>query len=245
MFLALAVPGVLIAAISKAGFGGAASFVATPLLAMAIDPAIALGLLLPLLMVMDAAGLRAYWRQWSWAAARPVLAGAVPGLLLAAAVFRATDPDVIRFLIGTIAIAFTAFQGAVAAGLVPPRRSAAGPGFGRAAGAAAGFTSFVAHAGGPAAIIFLLSQNLTKTAFQATTVLIFSAINLAKAGLYAGLGVFSADLLLAALALVPVALLGAWLGVRAHRVIAERHFFALTYTLLLASGAKLIWDALS
>ncbi len=245
VFLAFAVPGILIAGISKAGFGGAASFVATPILAIVVDPGVALGLLLPLLMVMDGAGLRAYWRQWSLPHARALLVGAVPGMAMAAAIYRVTDPDVFRLLIGVIALAFAGFQGAVALGLVPRRRTPLPVGVGRAAGAAAGFTSFVAHAGGPAALIYLLSQGLSKTAFQATTVLVFTAINVAKAGLYAGLGVFTADLLLTALALVPVALAGAWLGVRAHRLIRERDFYLLTYALLAGSGVKLIWDALA
>ena len=245
VFLAFAVPGILIAGISKAGFGGAASFVATPILAIVVDPGIALGLLLPLLMVMDAAGLKAYWRQWSLPHARALILGALPGLAVAAAIYRFTDPDLFRLLIGVIALAFVAFQAAVAAGWVPPRRAPLSVGVGRAAGAAAGFTSFVAHAGGPAALIYLLSQGLSKTAFQATTVLVFTTINVLKAGLYAGLGVFSADLLLAALVLAPVALVGAWLGVRAHRMIRERNFYLLTYALLLGSGVKLIWDALA
>ena len=41
------------------------------------------------------------------------------------------------------------------------------------------------------------------------------------------------------------ALLGAWLGVKAHRLVPERAFFALTYVLLSATGVKLISDGLT
>jgi len=41
-----------------------------------------------------------------------------------------------------------------------------------------------------------------------------------------------------------LALLGAWLGVRAHRAVPERAFFAITYVVLTVTGAKLVIDAL-
>jgi uncharacterized membrane protein YfcA len=46
------------------------------------------------------------------------------------------------------------------------------------------------------------------------------------------------------LILAPFALLGAWIGVRAHRIMPERAFFAVTYVLLTITGIKLIWDGL-
>ncbi|MEL6887770.1 MAG: sulfite exporter TauE/SafE family protein, partial [Pseudomonadota bacterium] len=46
-------------------------------------------------------------------------------------------------------------------------------------------------------------------------------------------------------ALAPFALLGAWLGVKAHHMVPERAFFALTYVLLVVTGTKLIWDGLT
>ncbi len=48
------------------------------------------------------------------------------------------------------------------------------------AGCVGGFTSFVSHAGGPPVAVYLLAQRLDKTMYQATTVLTFWAINIAK-----------------------------------------------------------------
>ena len=113
------------------------------------------------------------------------------------------------------------------------------------AGVVAGFTSFVSHAGGPPAAAYLLSQRLDKTTFQATTVLTFWVYNIVKFVPYAFLGIFTAETLLIDLVLAPVAVFGAWLGVRAHRIVSERAFFAVTYVLLTLTGGKLIWDALT
>ena len=91
----------------------------------------------------------------------------------------------------------------------------------------------------------LLGQGLGKTTYQATTVITFFAINILKAGPYAMLGLFPAETLKVCLYLAPAALFGAWIGVKAHRMIPERPFFAITYVLLTITGTKLIFDALT
>ena len=242
---AVACLGVFIAGVSKGGFGSGASFVAAPLLTIFVAPAVALAVLLPVLMVVDLATLRPYWRKWHAQSALLLCLGALPGVALGALIYRASDPDVIRFLIGTIALAFLAFQLARRRGWGAGSVWQAPRWLGLTAGSIAGFTSFVSHAGGPPVTVYLLHRSLTKTEFQATTVLVFWLVNIAKVGPYAALGLFDAALLWTAAALAPVALFGAWVGVRAHRMVAEHVFFGVTYGLLAIAGTKLIYDALS
>ena len=75
--------------------------------------------------------------------------------------------------------------------------------------------------------------------------LVFWVLNIVKFVPYAFLGMFTAQTFLANLYLAPFALLGTWIGVRAHHVVPERLFFAITYVLLLVTGGKLIWDGLT
>ncbi|MCV6585768.1 MAG: sulfite exporter TauE/SafE family protein [Marinibacterium sp.] len=244
-FLAVAIPAVFFAGVSKGGFGSGAAFVSGVLLAVIIDPKAAIGLMLPLLMLIDLANLRPYWRRWSWPDARLLILGGVPGIALGVALFRVADDDLLRLLIGGISLLFVAWQLVRAAGLVQPSARRLPPWAGLFAGVLTGFTSFVSHAGGPPAAIYLLSQRLDKTTYQASTVLVFWAINIAKFVPYAVLGLFTWETGLANLILAPVAVAGAWAGVRLHHVVPERLFFGLTYVLLTATGAKLIWDALA
>lgn len=244
LFFAVAVPAVLFAGVSKGGFGSGAAFAATPILALVVDPGLALGFMLPLLMLMDAGLLRPYWGRWDGAAARLLILGGLPGVALGALVWRAVDPDIFRLLIGAVALGFVAFRLSRATGLLTLSPRPVGALGGLLAGFTAGFTSFVSHAGGPPAAVYLLLRGTTKTAFQATTVITFWAINIAKVIPFLFLGIFTTETAIAGLALAPVALLGAWIGVRAHRLIPERAFFGLTYVLLTMTGTKLVWDAL-
>jgi len=233
------------AGVSKGGFGSGAAFASAAILALVVPPGTALGIMLPLLMLIDAATLKPYWRQWSWPDARLLLLGGLPGVALGAWLYRHADADLFRLLIGAIALIFVIWQIARRAGAIRPAGKPLPDWAGAASGLVAGFTSFVSHAGGPAVAVYLLSKRSSKTRFQATTVLVFGLLNVAKALPYGFLGIFSRETLLFGLAMAPFALFGAWLGVKAHRLVPERTFFAITYVLLTLTGSRLIWEALT
>ncbi len=240
----VAIPAVIVAGISKGGFGSGTAFASASILALVLTPGQALGIMLPLLMLIDAATLRPYWRKWSWPDAGLLILGGLPGVALGDWLYRSAEPDLLRLLIGGISVGFVLWQLARARGLVRPAARPLPPWAGAVAGVVTGFTSFVSHAGGPPAAVYLLSRKLDKTRYQGTTVLLFWAINIAKAVPYAALGMFTAETAKAGLILAPFALIGAWIGVRAH-MLPERTFFAVTYVLLTATGSKLIWDGLT
>lgn len=244
-FFAVACPAAIFAGISKGGFGSGAAFVSAAILAILYDPGTALAVMLPLLMLIDLATLGPYWRKWNLRDALLLIAGGLPGVALGALLFRVADADLLRLLIGGISLAFVLWQLARARGWVQLSARSLPASAGLTAGVAAGFTSFVSHAGGPPVAVYLLTQGLSKTAYQATTVLVFWAINIAKFIPYAFLGLFTWQTTMANLALAPFAVLGAWLGVRAHGWVSERVFFGLTYVLLTLTGTKLVWDALT
>jgi uncharacterized membrane protein YfcA len=244
-FFLVAVPAAFIAGVAKGGFGGGPAFAATALMALIMPPATALGIMLPLLMVADLATLRPFWKQWDTAAAKALIYGGLPGVVLGAVLYKVANADVLRVLIGVISLVFVAFQIGRARGWFAPPKAPLGPGVGLFAGVVSGFTSFISHAGGPPAAMYLLSKGMGKTTYQATTVLAFWAINAMKAMPYAFLGVFTLDTFKADLILVGPILLGCAVGVYAHRALPEHVFFKITYALLLTAGGKLIYDGLT
>ncbi|WP_417241927.1 sulfite exporter TauE/SafE family protein [Celeribacter sp.] len=244
-FFAFAIPAVIFAGMSKGGFGSAAAFAATPFLALILTPGQAVGLMLPLLMIMDVTAIRVFWRKWDWPVARQLIIGAVPGIALGGVLYGIASPDVFRFLIGVVAIGFVIYQGAKAKGWIPQPKVRMGAKGGLFWGAVTGFTSFISHAGGPPAAVYLLSQKMDKTTYQATSVIVFWAVNLLKFIPYFMVGIFSADTFKADAMLFPFAILGVLAGAYLHHKMSDRLFFALAYIFLVVTGSKLIFDALT
>jgi uncharacterized membrane protein YfcA len=110
-------------------------------------------------------------------------------------------------------------------------------------GALAGFTSFIAHAGGPPFQVFVLPQKLPKAEFAGTATILFAVINVAKIGPYQALSPYSMDDLTKAAVLVPFALVGTFLGAYLTRRIADVWFFRLVQMGLFLVSLKLMADA--
>lgn len=244
-FFLIAGPAVIFAGVSKAGFGSGAAFASATILALVVEPGLALGVMLPLLMLIDVSSLKPYWRKWSTPDVTLLVVGGLPGVVVGALLYRVASPDLFRLLIGGVAVGFVLWQLLLASRLLNLARKRMPDWAGVAWGVVVGFTTFVSHAGGPPAAVFLLTRGLNKTQYQASTVLLFWVLNIAKFFPYAALGMFTAQTFLANIVLAPFALLGTWIGVKAHRIVPEPLFFGLTYVLLMVTGTKLIWDGLT
>lgn len=243
-FYLLAVIAILIVGISKGGFGGGLGMVAVPLMSLVISPFDAAAILLPMLCIMDVAGLRAYWKRWDPQNLWIILPGGILGVLVATLTYRWVDEQMLRLLIGVIAVAFALNYYSQAWRRERPARQAS-----RVSGgfwsAVAGFTSFSAHAGGPPISVYLLPQRLDKTLFVGTTVVFFAFVNYIKLVPYALLGQFRPEILLNALLLAPVAVAGVYLGLWLHHHLSERWFYRLCYALLLLTGLRLLQQGLA
>ncbi|SFJ34429.1 sulfite exporter TauE/SafE family protein [Celeribacter neptunius] len=244
-FYLFAIPAVLFAGMSKGGFGSAAAFAATPFLALILTPGQAVGLMLPLLMVMDVTAVKVFWRKWDLHVAGVLILGAIPGIVIGALLYGIADPSVFKLLIGIVAVGFVLWQLAKARRWIKPPKAELGTGAGLFWGAVTGFTSFISHAGGPPAAVYMLSKRMDKTTYQASSVLTFWAVNLMKVVPYGFVGIFSKETLIADLTLIPAAVVGVLCGAWMHHKVPERLFFGLAYVFLVLTGTKLIWEALA
>ena len=231
----IAAPGVLFAGLSKGGFGSGVAFVSAVILALIIEPFEALAIILPLLMLIDLVTLRPYWGVWNFADAKVLILGGIPGIALGALLFQVVDADIFRLLIGAVSLGFVLWSVLQVRSSVHDHRRPWPDWIGVLLGSVTGFTSFVAHAGGPPAAIFLLSRQRRKTEYQATTVLVFWVLNIVKFCCYFWLGMMSLQSGLVGILLAPFALAGAYLGVYAHGIIPERLFFKLAFFCCAAS----------
>lgn len=240
IFYAAAIPAVLLTGISKGGFGSALGGIGVPLMALAISPVHAAAILLPVLCFMDLVGLRVYFRKWDSVNLRIMLPGAVIGVAIGTLTFGMLSDDAIRILIGAIAVAFT-LNNWLGLGA---RQQAAGRSVvkGTFWSAVSGLTSFLAHAGGPPAMIYMLPQRLDKITYVATISIFFLFLNAIKLVPYAWLGQFSAANLGTSLVLAPLVPLGVWLGLWLQNRINTVWFYRIAQACLLGTGLQLIWQ---
>jgi uncharacterized protein len=242
-FYLVAVPAVVITGISKGGFGGGLGILAVPMMALVVSPAQAAAILLPVLILMDLIGVRAYWRRYDAHALAVMLPGAVVvGIALGGLALGLLDARATRLIVGAIALAFVAPYYLGGGELAPARAPNAW--LGALCGGLGGFTSTVAHAGSPPAGLYLLPLKMDKTRFVATNVVLFAAINLLKLVPYAAVGEFNAANLLTALVLAPLAPASMIAGMRLHHRIEPWTFYRLCYAFVAITGLKLVYDAL-
>jgi uncharacterized membrane protein YfcA len=246
LFYLVAIPAVLLVGISKGGFGAALGGIGVPIMALAISPVHAAAILLPVLCFMDLVGVRAYYRKWDTENLKILLPGALIGIVIGALSFGMLSEGMIRILIGAIAVIFTlnAWLGTwlrSAASQQPTQKSVVKGTFWSGV---SGLTSFLAHAGGPPVMVYLLPQRMDKTSYVATISVFFLFVNAAKLLPYAMLGQFSSDNLATSLVLAPLVPLGVWLGLWLQDRVSTAWFYRISQTGLFATGLQLVYQGI-
>ncbi len=244
-FYAVAVPAVLLFGIAKGGFGGGLGVAAVPLMALVISPVQAAGILLPLLCLMDLFALRAFRGHLNPGLQRALLPGAVLGIAIGTLAFGYMSASAIRVILGVIAIVFTLNHWAGLSERIAGHVRRAGTPVAVTSGAVAGFTSFIAHSGGPPLNMYLLTQGMNRTLFVGTTVLFFAVVNYVKLVPYGFLGQLDTGNLMTSLVLSPLAPAGIAIGVWLHNRVSDRLFFQVAYTFLFIVGLRLLYDGLT
>ena len=243
LFYAAAIPALLVFGISKAGFGTGLGILSVPLIALTIPASQAAAIMLPILCVMDLAALWAYRGQWSRENMKIMLPGGFAGIVLGALTFRYVNEAGLKIMLGAIAIGFLLQRWLGKASLAESTKPA--PGKGYFWSALSGYTSTLAHAGGPPMSIYLLPQKMDKALLVGTTVVFFAIVNYIKIIPYTLLGLFDSSNLATSAGLAPVGLLGIFCGVWFRKTIPELLFYRLCYAFLFVAGMKLLYDGLS
>jgi hypothetical protein len=240
-FYAVAIPAVVLMGLSKSGFGAGFGALAVPLMAMTVPVPQAAAIMLPLLAVMDALGLATFLREFDRGLIKLILPAGLLGTVVGTLLFGALPAKVVAGVVGAITLAFLAIRVAF-----PPRADAPPPPkwLGFALGTTSGFTSFVAHAGGPPINFYVLPLKLPPVTFTATMAVFFAAVNTSKWIPYAWLGLIDGRNMLTSLALAPFAPVGVWLGVKVVRRIQPHTFYRLLYAGMFLTGIKLLWDGI-
>jgi uncharacterized membrane protein YfcA len=238
--LALACVGAVLVGLAKGGLPAVGSL-AVPVLALAMSPVTAAGLLLPVYVVSDWIGIWLYRHKFSAPNLKILIPAALGGVGLGWATASTLPDAAITLLIGLMGIGFclNVWLGKKRDTLPRPPDVPSGLLW----GTLAGFTSFVSHSGAPPFQIYVLPQRLEKLVFAGTSTILFAFINAAKLYPYWQLGQLGGGTIQSALLLIPMAVASTVAGYALTRIISEKAFFAFVQISLFAVSLKLTTDA--
>lgn len=241
-FYAVAVPAVILLGVSKSGFGAGFGSLAVPMMALAVTVPEAAAILMPLLFVMDVLGMAAFRKDFDLALLRHILPFGVLGIVIGALLFKVLQAHTVAAIVGGFTLLFLA----QCLAFMPKPSSAPPPRWlGAILATTSGFTSFIAHAGGPPINAYVMGLRLKPLPFTATMACFFFVVNLCKWIPYAWLGLLDLRNMTTSLVLLPLAPVGVWIGVRLARRISQALFYRFLYAGMLLTGVKLLWDGLA
>lgn len=242
--LAACAVAVILVGMAKGGFSGLGAL-GTPVAALALPPSTAAAILLPILIVQDVVSVWSFrhaWDKWivSW-----MLPGAMLGIGIGWAIAASIDEKALMGVLGGITLLFGLYRLWIERGNRVVAASASPGWIGALFGVATGFTSQVAHAGGPPFQMWVTPRKLPHLTYAGTNSILFAAINWLKVPSYVMLGAFTHDVIVAAVLLVPLAIITTLLSVRVVRVLKAERFYTIIYLLMVMLGGKLMIDAFS
>lgn len=243
-FYLVAIPAVFLLGLTKGGFAGI-GVVAVPMMTLAVSPVMAASIILPILLVQDVVSVWSFRKTWDKGILVLMLPAAAVGIVLGWALAALVDESAVRLAVGAISVVFALQRLWAERALKAADEIEAGPArpwFGVLCGATAGFTSQIAHAGGPPFQIYALPRGLPRDVFIGTSAIFFGVVNWMKVPAYLALGQLTPQALATAGVLLPLAIASTWAGVWLVRRVPAEGFYKLIYVLLVLVGGKLMFD---
>jgi uncharacterized membrane protein YfcA len=206
--LVIAILGFMIG-IAKGGFGGLGALL-TPLLALVLPVAFAVGVLLPMLMVGDAFAVAIYWKEWDFDLVKRMLPAGIAGALAGTALLSWLSPDGLRIILGIFVLVLVASK--FLSDRIQSMRYESRAWHAPAAGLVAGVASGMFNNGGPTFSSYLLLQKLKARPFIATSAIYFALLNIIKVPGFLYTGVLDIPLLFSLWWVFPFIPLGIWVA---------------------------------
>ncbi len=238
-FFAMAAVVALLIGFSKGGLGGTLGGLATPLMALVMPADQVIGLMLPILMVADVFAVASHWKRWDWGLIILMLPGAVVGVTIGTFFITNAPTETLKLALGIIVLLFAVYK-LLEARLSKTLTYEAKDWHGALAGTVAGFSSALAHTGGPPISIYLLMRRVPTHVFNAISALFFAIINLIKVPYYMYAQLFDVEQMLRMIWLLPLLPLGVWGGKWAADKISREAFERVIIALLAITALLLI-----
>src|SRR3972149_7395755 len=226
--------------LAKGGLGGTLGALATPMMALVMPADQVIGLVLPILMLSDVFAVARHWRRWNGRLVWLLIPGSVLGVTIGTYFITNAPTRALQVALGVIILLFAIykiFDGRILRAFTYQPRDW----HGLVAGTITGFSSALAHTGGPPVSIYLLMQDVTPRIFIATSALFFLILNWIKVPYYWYAGLFDFQRLLQIAWLLPLVPLGVWVGRWAAGKVNKETFEWIIVVLLAITSLLLIF----
>lgn len=226
---------------SKGGFT-ALYAVLTPLLSLVLpNVALAVGILLPMLMVGDVFVIYSYWGEWDGRLVRQMLPGAVAGVIAGTLLLARLPANVMRWALAIFTLLMVVYK--FVSDAISSLRYQSRPWHSPAVGGLAGLASAMFNNGGPVLNSYLLLKNTSPRVFIANSALFFALLNLIKVPGFLYTRVLDLPLLLSFWWVFLFIPLGIWAARLLITRVTPLAFEWLIIILLIFSSGLLIWQS--
>ena len=225
---------------AKGGFGGLGALL-TPILALVLPVASAVGVLLPLLMVGDVFAVYMYWKEWDLDLVRRMLPAGIAGALAGTFLLSSVSPDGLRIILGIFVLVSVAYK--FVSDRIQAIRYESRPWHAPAAGLLSGVASGMFNSGGPPFNSYLLLQKLKARPFIATTAIYFALLNLIKVPGFLYTGVLNVPVLFSLWWVFPFIPVGIWVARMTLTRLSPIAFEWIIILMLIFSSLWLLWQS--
>nr|VFK25938.1 MAG: hypothetical protein BECKMB1821G_GA0114241_10175 [Candidatus Kentron sp. MB]VFK33804.1 MAG: hypothetical protein BECKMB1821I_GA0114274_105327 [Candidatus Kentron sp. MB]VFK76392.1 MAG: hypothetical protein BECKMB1821H_GA0114242_105427 [Candidatus Kentron sp. MB] len=225
----------LLVGLSKTGIP-AAGLAIVPIMALFFPARLSVGALLPILIIGDILAIKYYRHHANYRELSRLAPGCLLGMIVGAFLISGMDDATMERALGALILLLLALEGlrVILPGMSTNHREFPWI-FGTLVGAAT-----MGNAAGPIISLYLLRRALPKEALMGTAAWFFLIVNSLKVPLFVYLGIITRETLLFDVMLLPMVLLGGWLGVAVLFRISQSFFNTLLLLLSAVIGLQLI-----
>ena len=240
LFFLTAVPAIILFGIAKSGLGGSMALISIPLMTISMPLTTALGIILPILIFSDFIATYKYRKEFDLETLKLLIPFAAFGIFIGSLSFSYFSEELLKFIIGLMGFLFAGHYFF----FKKNKEAKVEKNFlkGGICSIVAGFTSFSVHAGGTPTSLYLLPLRMKKEIYVGTRIIFFTFVNLIKLPLYINLSMTNLETFKQSLILFPVALIGILIGYQLLKIIEEKLFYNILYSIIFVTSSKLIFD---
>lgn len=221
---------------TKTSVGGVGTL-AVLLIALAFPGKASPGILLPMALFADIMAVIYYRRDCQWRILLRLMPVTFVGVIIGYLIFDFVPVDAFETVIGVVILAMLVLSLVIDG---QNRNYSQNRLFTWFFGATAGVTSMIANAAGPVFAIYLLQMGLKKSEFVGTRSWFYLLINMIKIPFSIHLGLITTSTVTLNVMMLPIILLGAFIGIKVLKMINLELFKLLTRVIIFLAAIRLI-----